>query len=317
MKLGFLVIAAATFVAPLVAATAQTAGDGGPVQLLNLVGLKIVAGKPINRCGTAGTPHVTLLDFNSDRQKNEAVFTDNGPCYAPDNAYFALAARDAPGKPWRLLFSHTGTVKAVASTTQGWLDLEYSSSGRTVPIRYAGGVYAPVGATPAKTAAAAPASASAGMVSPAAKPAALTPAQRNTIFKSAGAEKRGAKWLMCTDEPNPEGAAVESISDLNGDGRAEALVTEGGTFCYGNTGTAFVLLSQQADGSWKRMAGETGIATFLTTKALGWPDLEVGGPGFCFPVSRWSGKEYVFHHFNEYMKGMCAQNGLKPAVRAY
>ncbi|MET0307806.1 MAG: hypothetical protein ABW023_03775 [Sphingomonas sp.] len=316
MKLQFL-IAAAMVVAPLAAGTAQT-GDGGPVQLLTLVGLKIVGGKPINRCGTPGTPHVALLDFNGDRQKNEALFTDTGPCYAPDNAYFALAARDAPNKPWRLLFSHTGTVKAVASTTQGWLDLEYSSGGRTVPIRYAGGLYASALAGATKAApAAAPAQASAGMVSPSAKPAALTPAQRNAVFKAAGAERRGAKWLLCSDQPDPQGATIESISDLNGDGRAEVVVTDGGTFCYGNTGTGFVLLSQQADGSWKQMAGETGIATFLKTRSLGWPDLEVGGPGFCFPVSRWSGKEYVFHHFNEYMKGMCAQNGLKPAVRAY
>lgn len=93
---------------------------------------------------------------------------------------------------------------------------------------------------------------------------------------------------------------------------------EGGSYCYGAAGAGFVLLGQQADGGWKRLGGETGIATFLKTKGVGgWPDLEVGGPGFCAPVSRWDGKEYVFHHFNEYMKGFCAQNGLTPAVRAY
>lgn len=157
-----------------------------------------------------------------------------------------------------------------------------------------------------------------GMVSPTTKPAALTPAQRTAIYKAAGATRKGAKWVICTDEPNAEGVSIDSISDLNGDGRAEAVVIEGGSFCYGNTGAAFVLLSQQPGGGWKRMAGETGIATFLKTRGVGgWPDLETGGPGFCFPVSRWDGKEYVFRHFNEYMKGNCAQKGLKPAVRAY
>jgi hypothetical protein len=158
---------------------------------------------------------------------------------------------------------------------------------------------------------------SAGTVSPTTKPAALTPAQRAAIFKAAGATRKGAKWIICTDEPNPEGVSVDSIQDLNGDGRAEAVVIEGGSFCYGNTGAYFALVGQQADGSWKQIEADTGIATFLKTRTLGWPDLEIGGPGFCFPVSRWNGKAYVQHHFNEYMKGICAQNGLKPAVRAY
>ena len=33
---------------------------------------------------------------------------------------------------------------------------------------------------------------------------------------------------------------------------------------------------------------------FLKTKgAAGWPDISLGGPGFCFPVVRWNGKAYV------------------------
>jgi hypothetical protein len=31
----------------------------------------------------------------------------------------------------------------------------------------------------------------------------------------------------------------------------------------------------------------------LKTKGKdGWPDISVGGPGFCFPVQRWNGKAY-------------------------
>ena len=25
----------------------------------------------------------------------------------------------------------------------------------------------------------------------------------------------------------------------------------------------------------------------------GWQDVEIGGPGFCFPVMRWNGKQYA------------------------
>ena len=107
----------------------------------------------------------------------------------------------------------------------------------------------------------------------------LAAAERAAVFKAAGAVKRGAKWVICTDDPQAEGAAIESVSDLNGDGRPEALITEGGMFCYGNTGAAFALVGEQADGSWKLLTTETGMANFLKTKGVGgWPDIEVGRP---------------------------------------
>ena len=46
-------------------------------------------------------------------------------------------------------------------------------------------------------------------------------------------------------------------------------------------------------GGWKTMAEETGIPTFLKQRgAQGYPDIEIGGPGTCFPVERWNGKSY-------------------------
>ncbi|MBO9574485.1 MAG: hypothetical protein J7494_01990 [Sphingobium sp.] len=88
------------------------------------------------------------------------------------------------------------------------------------------------------------------------------------------------------------------MKDLNGDGRLEALVTEGSSYCYGNTGSAFWLLSEKPAGGWQLMFHEVGIAEFLGTKGVGgWPDISVGGPGFCFPVMRWNGKAYVRNRF--------------------
>jgi hypothetical protein len=64
------------------------------------------------------------------------------------------------------------------------------------------------------------------------------------------------------------------------------------------TGEHFWLVSQQADGGWKLIYDETGIAEFLPTKGVGgWPDISVGGPGFCFPVMRWTGQAYVRNRF--------------------
>jgi hypothetical protein len=125
---------------------------------------------------------------------------------------------------------------------------------------------------------------------------------QSAIFKAAGFSRNGRVWKSgnCTgmESESYEPGAIDTYRDLNGDGRPEALVTEGGGICYGNTGTHFWLLSKQANGSWKRIHEETAVPTFLAIKgAGGWPDLELGGPGFCFPVMRWNGKAYAPNRF--------------------
>ena len=83
------------------------------------------------------------------------------------------------------------------------------------------------------------------------------------------------------------------MADLNGDGRPEAIITEGSTFCYGGDEVGFSIVSKQANSTWKLILSSEGTATILKTKGVaGWPDIEVGGQGVCFPVERWTGKEY-------------------------
>ena len=126
----------------------------------------------------------------------------------------------------------------------------------------------------------------------------LTEAEQSAVFKAAGAVQRKGMWVICADDPNTSGASIETVRDLNGDGLPEAVVTDGGTYCYGFTGAAFTLLSKQTNGSWRVMTSNTGMAEFLKTRGVGgWPDISVGGPGFCFPVERWNGKEYKLHRF--------------------
>jgi hypothetical protein len=125
----------------------------------------------------------------------------------------------------------------------------------------------------------------------------LSPADEAAAFKAAGFTLKGKQWRACDDNSaSYTPGAIEQVRDLNGDGRPDALVTEGSTDCYGNTGVGYSLVSQQANGTWKLMTKGIGMVSFLTTKGVGgWPDIEVGGPGFCFPVLRWNGKEYVLH----------------------
>lgn len=258
-------------------------------QLYAAGGFPIVKNQPNDACGAPAKPTITFLDLNADR-KPEALFIDRGPCYLPDKTWFSIAAKGTDGR-WRLLVGQNGTVRALATKTGDWIDLEWSHGGRTQPLRFDGvGYVVPSG----KSVKPAP---------PPAKPAATSaPAAASgdaAIFRAAGFTRRGNQWRSDCDDPGTLSygpGTIESRSDLNGDGRPEAVVTEGGIYCYGNTGTAYWLVSQQADGSWKLITNNTGIPEFLKTRGVGgWPDILVGGPGFCFPVERWNGKAYVLN----------------------
>ncbi len=127
----------------------------------------------------------------------------------------------------------------------------------------------------------------------------LSPQDEAAAFKAAGYKLKGKKWIGCAE------GRVSEVRDINGDGLPEVVITEGGTECHGMTGQGYSLVSKQSNGNWKVVSGGTGIPTFLPGKGVGgWPDLEIGGPGFCFPVHRWNGQNYTFHR-NEYEGKRC------------
>lgn len=81
--------------------------------------------------------------------------------------------------------------------------------------------------------------------------------------------------------------------DLNGDGKSELIVSDGGA-CYGAAGSTFTVLVKGADGKWKPVFAALGIPEVLKSAHLGWRDIEVGGPGMGrMPVARWNGKAYI------------------------
>lgn len=135
----------------------------------------------------------------------------------------------------------------------------------------------------------------------------LSAAERAAAFRAAGFHLVKGAWHKCDDpgEASYSPGSIEQAGDFNGDGRPDAVITESSSYCFGNTGTAFALVSRQPDGSWRLLAEDTGVLTFLKTKgAAGWPDIEVGGPGFCFPVQRWNGKAYALQR-HEYEGKPC------------
>jgi len=138
-----------------------------------------------------------------------------------------------------------------------------------------------------------------------------TSGEDRAIFRSAGLTYNKGSWRSdCGDPGTPSyrGGAIERIGDINGDGLADVLVTEESSYCYGQTGTAFWLLAGQAGGKWKLMHKSVGIAVTLKTRGIGrWPDLAIGGPGFCFAVLRWNGQAYA-HNRYEYEGKRCRQS---------
>lgn len=142
-------------------------------------------------------------------------------------------------------------------------------------------------------------------------PPSTVPTRDRAIFEAAGLRFVPARgqWESgdCGDPPMGayDPGAISKVEDMNSDGRSEALVTEGGA-CYGNTGMRFWLLSQRPGGQWKVMTDSIAIPEFLATRgADGFPDIQGGGPGFCFPVARWNGREYALNR-HEYEGKPCS-----------
>lgn len=146
--------------------------------------------------------------------------------------------------------------------------------------------------------------ASAAVAQPA--PTQLSASDQVAAFRAAGFAQKGKQWRRCDDsEASYSPGTVEAVKDLNGDGLPEAVISEGSTFCFGAVGQGYALVSKGSDGTWSLIAEGQGIPAFLTTHGTGnWPDMAVGGPGFCFPVLRWNGSEYAPHR-HEYEGKRC------------
>src|SRR5574337_1646392 len=222
-------------------------------QLYTAAGFPIRNDEPVNRCGQPAKPRVTFVDINGDRRA-EALFIDvDAACYAPDSRYFAVLARAAGG--WRLVAGGTGTIEALPTRTSGWLDMRVSEAGCSRTLHFDGQRYAaiaPCGGTGAQAAAQPPARARGEKTQAAAAPPAptaptappatpapaksvkLSAADEAAVFKAAGFKKRGGQWRSDCDDPGTGSyspGTVDQVADLNGDGRPEVVLTEGGTFC--------------------------------------------------------------------------------------
>jgi len=277
-------------------------------QLYTAAGFPIVNDQPVDACGTPARPRVTFVDINGDRRP-EALFIDsNARCYGPSGLYFAVLTHES--QRWRSVTHGAGEIQAQPTRTAGWLDMRIVEVNCSRLHRYDGVAYAADVDCAGRPLARATNSDAPPATSPA-KPGAMmriSSAEETAAFQSAGFSRRGTDWRSACDDPGTASytpGKIEHVTDLNGDGLPEAVITEGGTYCYGHTGQGYWLVSAQSNGAWKLVTNGVGIPEFLALRgAANWPDISVGGPGFCFPVERWNGSSYVLNRW-EYEGKRC------------
>lgn len=286
------------------------------IQLFEVAGFPLGADKrPVNRCGEAANPRVAFVDMNDDG-KPEALLVDQSACYKPDGRWYSIVTQESDGS-WRRVLDGEGTLNATGTAFNGWFVLTATSAGNTARLHYDGNAYTTVGAPPPATASTATPPAASG-----AYPtdgwklpvsfAQLSPTDQSTLMKAAGMTLDGGTWKGCdgSSEVDPKGGV--EFQDLNGDGRPEAFVTDGGVACYGNTGQGFTVLLA-VPGGWKVIQQNSGIPEVLKSHGPGgFADILVGGPGFCFGVWRWNGQKYAYSHSETYPDGPDGGKPCKP-----
>lgn len=122
----------------------------------------------------------------------------------------------------------------------------------------------------------------------------MSRAEQLKVFGAAGFSDQPTDCQLEAEHyENYRPVTMDVVKDLNGDGRLDAIITEGSTLCYGFTGQGFFIVTKQADGEWRQVASGEGMPQFLPHRGVdGWPDIEIAGPGTRMPVLRYDGNTY-------------------------
>lgn len=140
-----------------------------------------------------------------------------------------------------------------------------------------------------------------------AAPAANAAADAKVIAEATGGQFKATKGKYFEKACNQSLDYEAEVVDLNGDGQPEVFTSVHGTCMGGGAGVHMNLFIKGSNGRWKPQFGFPGMYTILKTKNKGYSDIEIGGPGFCFPVWRWNGREYDLHR-HQYEGKPCRRN---------
>jgi hypothetical protein len=273
-------------------------------QMVAAAGLIERGGPSVNQCNRPAHPRFAFGDLNGDGRPEAIVAEIDPVCYGGTGEKASILWRDPSGR-WQLVGAVQGRMTLLQTSSRGWREYTLEGAGCQPVWGWDGARYViqrnTCGANP--KAAAAP---------PAAPPPMATggaAADRAAAFRAIGAVPVRGRYMAC----NKQGEMEIEIRDLNGDGRPDAVIQDFGTECYGMTEQGFSIVTKDANGAWRRLYNSQGIPDFLTTRgAGGWPDIVVGGPGFCFPVTRWNGQDYAVIRWQADPSSPRACAGRKP-----
>jgi len=123
----------------------------------------------------------------------------------------------------------------------------------------------------------------------------MIPAERPAMLRAAGFTIEGDRILNRCGLPvdfsatNPPSVI---ITDINGDGRTEALLRDTGA-CYEPENNFYAIIAKGTDSRWKLLLDGNGIIKMVAPGNLGYPDAEVQSAGACKPLYRWNGERYA------------------------
>ena len=99
---------------------------------------------------------------------------------------------------------------------------------------------------------------------------------------------------------------MTDVVDLNGDGNHEVFVEFGNACLSGFTGRSISLFIKDGSGKFRYQLGFPAMGyEILEIGVDGYPDLQFGGPGFCFPVWAWDGNNYEYKCSMPQAEGGC------------
>lgn len=115
------------------------------------------------------------------------------------------------------------------------------------------------------------------------------------ISEATGGQLKAVKGKYFEKSCNERLDYDAEVFDLNGDGQPEVFTSVQGTCLGGMAGVHMNLYIKGSNGQWQPQFGFPGMYTVLKTRSKGYPDIEIGGPGNCFPVWRWNGQQYALY----------------------
>jgi hypothetical protein len=115
----------------------------------------------------------------------------------------------------------------------------------------------------------------------------------NLVAEATGGMIRAKQGKVHDKECGEKVDYQTEVVDLNGDGQSEVFVTYTSS-CYGMTGYKLELYIKGSNGKWNEQFGFPAAEyRLLKRRNQGFPDIEIGGRGNCFPVWSWNGSKYA------------------------